>query len=222
MTEKKPYNPLEKANLAESIVRAVLETEAVPMSNLDGIVGAGVYIIYYSGDFPPYQLIKEKNVNGAFERPIYIGKAIPSGGRKGGISEDAAAKGKALRDRLSQHYVSINESENLNAADFHYRYLTVDDIWIPLGENMLIEQFKPLWNRALDGFGNKDPGNRRKEQYRSPWDVVHPGRKFAEKLAIHPRTATELEQDIKQYLSTGSISKRLKEADRISEPDQED
>ena len=38
--------------------------------------------------------------------------------------------------------------------------LVVDDIWIPLGENMMIEQFKPIWNLAIDGFWNKDHGNR--------------------------------------------------------------
>lgn len=47
---------------------------------------------------------------------------------------------------------------------------------------MLIEQFRPIWNLAIDGFGNKDPGKRRKDQYRSPWDVLHPGRQFAGKL----------------------------------------
>jgi hypothetical protein len=51
---------------------------------------------------------------------------------------------------------------------------------------MLIETFKPVWNIALDGFGNKDPGRRRATQYKSPWDVVHPGRQFAEKLADSP------------------------------------
>lgn len=26
----------------------------------------------------------------------------------------------------------------------------------------------------------------RKDQYRSPWDVIHPGRKFADKLGVNP------------------------------------
>ena len=52
----------------------------------------------------------------------------------------------------------------------------VDDIWIPLGENILIERFKPLWNQVIDGFGNNDPGGRRATQYRSHWDVLHPGK----------------------------------------------
>ncbi len=217
MSEKKPYNPLEKGNLADSIVRAILESPVYPLSDTSDVIGAGVYIIYYAGGFASYSLISEKNSNGNFSQPIYIGKAIPKGGRKGGISDEVAVKGKVLKERLSQHYASINETNNLDAADFFYRYLNVDDIWIPLGENMLIEQFKPVWNRALDGFGNKDPGNRRKTQYRSPWDVLHPGRKFAEKLATHPRTAEEIAIDVHSYVTTGVVPKRLKDADRLSE-----
>ncbi|MBL8260560.1 MAG: Eco29kI family restriction endonuclease, partial [Candidatus Competibacteraceae bacterium] len=45
----------------------------------------------------------------------------------------------ALRDRLRQHATSIDQAENLELGDFHYRCLVVDDIWIPLGENMMIE-----------------------------------------------------------------------------------
>jgi hypothetical protein len=222
LSDKKPYNPLEKGNLAESIVRAILDSPVHPLLDVGHLVGAGVYIIYYTGNFELYAPIVEKNIDNKFTQPIYIGKAIPKGGRKGGISEDAAAKGKALKERLSQHYASVNETDNLDAADFYYQCLIVDDIWIPLGENMLIEQFKPIWNRALDGFGNKDPGNRRKTQYRSPWDVLHPGRKFAEKLAQHPRSAQEISEDLKIYFKTGSVTKRLKEASENSKETDEE
>ncbi|ESY89897.1 hypothetical protein X741_28920 [Mesorhizobium sp. LNHC229A00] len=77
----------------------------------------------------------------------------------------------------------------------------VDDIWIPLGENMLIETFQPTWNRAIDGFGNKDPGRRRANQYKSPWDVLHPGRRFADKLGDGGMTTEFLEQRVADYLA---------------------
>ena len=121
---------------------------------------------YYTGDFPAYAPVATKNRNDAFDQPIYVGKAIPKGGRKGGISTDMS-RGTALRDRLRQHAASIDQAENLDVGDFHYRCLVVDDIWIPLGENMIIEQFRPIWNVVIDGFGNKDPGNRRAAQYLS-------------------------------------------------------
>ena len=64
---------------------------------------------------------------------------------------------------------------------------------------MLIETYQPLWNRVIDGFGNNDPGVRRATQFRSPWDVLHPGRPWAEKLADSPLTKPELEQRIDAY-----------------------
>ncbi len=208
----KPYNPLEKGNLGESIAQAILKSPVRPLIDTRHLSGAGVYVIYYTGELGIYKPIAERNTDRGFGQPIYIGKAIPKGGRKGGISETAGAKGTALRDRLGQHFSSVNEANNLNAADFHYQCLVVDDIWIPLGENMLIEQYKPVWNRVIDGFGNKDPGNRRKRQHRSPWDVIHPGRKFADKLAPSPRTVDEIVTDLQSYFETGKIPKRLKTA----------
>lgn len=177
-----PYNPLDKMNLGKSVAQALLEQAVIKLSETGELRGAGVYTIYYAGPFPAYDFVAAQNRNGEFGRPIYVGKAIPKGGRKGGISADAG-KGTALRDRLRQHAASIEQATNLELGDFHCRCLVVDDIWIPLGENMLIEIFQPIWNIVIDGFGNKDPGNRRATQYRSPWDVLHPGRLFAEKLA---------------------------------------
>ena len=219
----KPYNPLEKRSLAESIVRAILASPVKPLTETSQLAGAGVYVIYYVGQLACYAPVAKENLGGKFGQPIYIGKAIPKGGRKGGLSEDASAKGVALRDRLGQHLASIDEATNLDPADFHYQSLVVDDIWIPLGENMLIEQYKPVWNRVIDGFGNKDPGQRRKDQYRSPWDVIHPGRKFADKLGVNPRTAKEILADLKSYFETGSVPKRLKAAaTRASDAGHED
>lgn len=48
-------------------------------------------------------------------------------------------------------------------------------------EAALIKLNKPLWNTAMDGFGNHDPGSGRYEQAKSDWDVIHKGRAWAEK-----------------------------------------
>ncbi|MFG1225672.1 Eco29kI family restriction endonuclease [Xanthobacter wiegelii] len=178
----RPYNPLDKLNIAKSIESEILDRDPAPLSAAGGILGAGVYVIYYVGDFPAYAPVSAGNAGGNLKMPIYIGKAIPKGGRKGGLTADAS-KGTALADRLGQHASSIDQAENLELDAFFVRHLVVDDVWIPLGENMLIETFKPVWNRAIDGFGNKDPGRRRATQFKSPWDVLHPGRQFAVKLA---------------------------------------
>lgn len=195
-----PYNPLAKFNLAKSIEGELLNGAVRPLTTMESLQGAGVYAIYYCGIYPSYKKIAAENINGRYAQPIYIGKAIPKGGRKGGLMGDVS-RSRALADRLRQHATSIEEASNLNVRDFFVRHLVVDDIWIPLGENILIETFKPIWNRALDGFGNKDPGRRRAKQFKSPWDVVHPGRKFAEKLADGGMTPEFLNQRIADYLA---------------------
>ncbi|WMP15970.1 Eco29kI family restriction endonuclease [Thiothrix lacustris] len=48
-------------------------------------------------------------------------------------------------------------------------------------EAALIKLNMPLWNTVVDGFGNHDPGKGRYEQAKSDWDVIHPGRAWAEK-----------------------------------------
>jgi hypothetical protein len=195
-----PYNPLDKLNLGRSVAEALLLCPIASMNQIGELVGAGVYAIYYTGAFDAYRPVAEKNQNERFEQPIYVGKAVPKGARKGGLSFDAA-KGRALRDRLRQHASSISEATNLDLADFYFRSLVVDDIWIPLGENMMIEQFRPIWNLVIDGFGNKDPGMRRATQYKSPWDVLHPGRQFAEKLANGGLTAQTFTMRLKEYFA---------------------
>lgn len=217
MTEL-PYNPLDKLNLGRSIERAVLNCDSIPLSDAASIKGAGVYVIYYTGLFAPYALIS------GGKKPIYVGKAIPKGGRKGGLTKDAA-KGRPMADRLGQHATSINEVGNLDLADFHVRYLMLDDVWIPLGENILIETFKPIWNRAIDGFGNKDPGKRRSKQYKSPWDVLHPGRAFTQKLADSALTSKFLEQRVADYFAGKDLQKlpkAIEEQQAIEEAEAEE
>jgi hypothetical protein len=180
-----------------------------PLADRRDAIGAGVYAIYYAGSFPAYRAIAEANKNGLFEMPIYVGKAIPKGGRKGGIKQGAAIKDPALRKRLAIHASTIEEVPSLDLDDFYFRCLTVDDIWIPLGENMLIEAFKPLWNMVIDGFGNKTPGKRRKDQNRSSWDTLHPGRRYVDKLGlgIGATTADQLTEKIQAFFEGRYVPK---------------
>lgn len=213
MSQDAPYNPLAKENLGESVAEALLRRDVRVLSDSDHLVGAGIYAIYYAGGFLPYAPIEVANRDGKFQQPIYVGKAVPKGARKGGLGFDAG-KGLALRDRLRQHATSIDQTSNLRVADFHFRALTVDDIWIPLGENVVIEKYQPLWNRVIDGFGNKDPGARRQSQHRSSWDILHPGRAFAERLAVGPLVSDEVKRRVRAFFDG-----RLSEADKIFQDD---
>ncbi|MGH7774240.1 MAG: Eco29kI family restriction endonuclease, partial [Candidatus Binatia bacterium] len=155
--------------------------------------------IYYTGNFPGYRRIAEGNREGRFEAPIYIGKAVPPGARKGGYSL-GESPGDVLFKRLKEHAKSIEQSENLNLADFTCRHLVTDDIWIPLAEALLIEKFKPVWNWIIDGFGIHDPGSGRYQQERSKWDTLHPGRPFAKRLRLNRHTSEQILSKLKAEL----------------------
>lgn len=199
-----PFNPLDKGNLGKSIAYAMLDRPAVPLDGLKRFYGAGIYALYYMGNFEAYELLTKKNKEEPFSVPIYVGSAVPPGGRKG-LYGEAPKRNTKLFSRLIKHSNSINEVSGLDIKDFYCRYLLVDDIWIPLGESLLISWYTPLWNLKLDGFGNHDPGSGRYNQLRSPWDVIHPGRAWALKCVERPETQKELIEDIKGYLLTYNL-----------------
>lgn len=200
MTDSKvfPFNPLDKRHLGESVGQAMLRQPVTSLGNQEVFDGAGIYAIYYTGDFHGYEAIAERNTMKRFKVPIYVGKAVPKGARKGGDME--AIPGKVLFSRLKQHAKSIEEATNLDLADFHCRYLIVDDIWIPLGESLLIAKFDPLWNKLIDGFGNHDPGKGRHAGLRPRWDVLHPGRHWAERCQLREESAEQILREARDYL----------------------
>ena len=193
-----PFNPLDKRHLAESVAQAMFRRPLTAMADIDDFRGAGIYAIYYHGTFPAYKAIAERNNGANATAPIYVGKAIPKGGRKG--SDLSASPGRALYLRLLQHRRSIDEAENLDLADFSCRYLVADDIWIPLGESLLIARLGPIWNILIDGFGNHDPGKGRHEGLRPRWDVLHPGRSWAEKCRPREESAGQIITEVRDYL----------------------
>ena len=174
-----PYNPLERKHLGASVAQEMLRQPAVPLGALPSFEGAGIYALYYKGGFPPYRELARVNQR-APTLPIYVGKAIPEGGRTGVETGDAKSR---LRGRLQEHAGSIRKAAStLAIEDFDCRYLVVEDIWIPLGESLLIAKFAPLWNTTVTGFGNHQPGKGRQGTIRPRWDELHPGRPWAAPL----------------------------------------
>ena len=200
MTDFKPYNPLEKANLGASVADAMLGRKPRSLGSLESFRGAGIYAIYYRGTFQPYQRLAALNQDGDPQAPIYVGKAIPAGGRKGGVGIVGAAT-RALYNRLKEHAENLRAVVNLDVNDFDCRFLVVDDIWIPLGESLLIAKFAPLWNVLIDGFGNHDPGKGRYNGLMPRWDVLHPGRAWAAKCQQRSETAEQVARDVEVRLA---------------------
>ena len=204
MINPSPYNPLDTKNLGASVAEALLETDAVPMAAITAFSGAGLYAIYYTGEFEAYVDIALRNRDGRFQWPLYIGKAIPAGGRKGG-GRATGIVGTPLFGRLREHRMSLEQANNLDVADFHCRALVVEDIWIPLGEALLISKFAPVWNRLVDGFGNHTPGAGRFQGMRPRWDVLHPGRGWAEQCQPRVETALQLANEVRSYTRTAVV-----------------
>lgn len=198
-----PFNPLDKANLGKSVAEALLAQPVQPLIGLKKFEGSGIYAIYYAGNFPCYAALIQAHESHPFSTPIYVGKAIPKGGRKGGHVEDT--KSMSLFARLMQHGKSVIEAENLDEKDFFCRFLVVDDIWIPLGETLLITKFAPVWNKLVDGFGNHNPGKRRHAGLRPRWDVLHPGRPWAERCQPRSETADEIARDVSIHLRNSPV-----------------
>ena len=214
-----PFNPLDKRNLGESVAGALLKRAVGPLPPANRFIGAGIYAIYYTGDFGAYCRVAEQNRNNKFDQPIYVGKAVPPGARKGGFGL-STAPGNALFNRLREHAKSI-ETTKLKLGDFFCRFVVSDDIWIPLGEALLIERFQPLWNVLIEGFGIHTPGAGRKKQVRSKWDTLHPGRGLAADLPPNPKTSAELEQMIADFFA-GKVRATISPEEAVTEEEGED
>lgn len=196
------FDPLAIENLAESLVVHLLNTEATPLSQIGDFKGAGCYAIYYTGQRMPhdaYRDLAKVNIDGRFHMPVYVGKAVPSGGRKG-VEVAKGTEAPALFKRLKEHRSSIEAAENLHVEDFHARWLALDAVWIPLGESLLITRYTPVWNALVDGFGNHNPGSGRAGGVRSRWDTLHPGRAWAPKFPERTETAADITADVIEYL----------------------
>lgn len=209
-----PFNPLEKRVLGASIAEVLLTTKVYSLSSPFPFRGPGVYAIYYVGaDFAPYEPIARQNANGRFVWPIYVGQALPSGGRRGiGTVDDEPT----LRDRLGKHRRSIAAvTEDFGVGDFHYRALVMDDAFIRLAETSLLALYKPIWNNYVDGFGNNAPGERRVSSRRSRWDTLHGGRMQATVHTDRDETRDQLMAEIAQELVSTNfdIPKTLINAD---------
>ena len=192
----RPYNPLAISQLAESVARALLEQSCVPLPPERDFQGAGIYALFYEGDFESYAPISSPDCG----IPIYVGRARPPGVRQGAGGLEEPTSGRELRTRLTQHAASIEAADNLKLNDFRCRYLVVDRTWIQLGEVLLIQQFQPLWNVVVSGFGLHDPGSGRHGSLRSAWDEIHPGRSWRDKMR-KDREAHEILDDVRVHLA---------------------
>jgi len=193
--DPQPFDPLDYETIAATVVDALLHRPLEALAALPQFRGAGIYALYYGGDFPAYASIRLPEV----QVPIYVGKAVPPGTRKGADALHPQV-GQALCRRLKEHASSIEQATNLELVDFQCRYLCVQHLWIPLAEQVLVSKFQPVWNVVLDGFGNHPPGSGRRGMRRPRWDILHPGRPWA--LALEAQeTAEQMDKLVREQLA---------------------
>ncbi len=172
----------------------------------ENFVGTGVYALYYTGKSHYYQKLYELN-RIEFKQPIYVGKAVPRGWRQARVKLVGTGSHE-LYARLNEHAKSIEQVENLDLSDFHCRFMILEGAssdLIGTVEAALIRFYTPVWNTAIDGFGNHDPGKGRYNQAKSEWDVLHPGRGWAYKCQGFSSQLEEVETKVRKYLTMGKV-----------------
>lgn len=203
MAELDPYNPLELEALGYSLLRKLERQPTHPLADLPKFPGAGLYALYYNGNFSTYGKIGGYNRANGCRIPIYVGRAKDPGARKG-LDPFTPVSKPLLWQRVNDHRKTIAGAGNLDLSDFFVRVLVVLPIWVPLAESMAIRQYRPLWNTTVQGFGIHAPGSGRHGQQLSHWDSLHPGRSFVAKLKRNESVTPE------------SLLARIREAEEAS------
>jgi Eco29kI restriction endonuclease len=187
--------------LVKDAVRFFNGTPIHPLPPAETFLGTGVYALYYTGHNPIYSKYAELN-RLAYNYPIYVGKAVPRGWRQSRISDSAINQSRELYNRLKEHSRNITVGADLILEEFQCRFTIFEDEssdMISTIEAALIKLSQPLWNVAIDGFGNHDPGKGRYEQAKSDWDVIHPGRAWAERCNGTPKAESIILDNIDRH-----------------------
>jgi Eco29kI restriction endonuclease len=190
------------AELVKDAVRFFNGTPVQSMQHLESFSGTGVYALYYTGSNPQYLKYAELN-RLSYDFPIYVGKAVPKGWRQSRSSDGGQPKSKELCSRIKQHARNIALGDGLLVEDFSCRFVIFEaegSDMISTIEAALIKLNRPLWNTAVDGFGNHDPGSGRYEQARSDWDVLHKGRAWAEKCKGKSKARATILANVERHL----------------------
>ncbi len=168
------FDPTDPSTAGRIVALTLVAQDRHPLAAVPSFYGAGVYAIYYRGTFEPYQALA------GTEHPIYVGKADPDAS----AAKDAVSQGPKVSLRLQEHAKNIcKASSTLCIEDFECRFLIVQTGFQKSAEDYLIKFFKPIWNsetKICFGLGKHGDNASTRANKRSPWDTLHPGRKWAD------------------------------------------
>lgn len=187
-------DPSDPQIVGRLIAETLVVQERQSLSSVARFYGSGVYAIYYNGDFETYRPLLGS------ETPVYVGKVDPALAQASSPTE----QGPKLFIRLKEHLKSIESAYNLNADDFECRYLVVKSAWQNTAETYLINRYSPIWNNETNicfGIGKHGDKAETRQNARSPWDTLHPGRKWAAASRSYRFTVDEIKAQIKEHFA---------------------
>jgi hypothetical protein len=174
-----------------------------PLSKIDRFYGSGVYALYYKGGFPLYAALSGS------ETPIYVGQAAPAINN----ARLPMEQGDRLCRRLEDHRKNIGRAATtLDIADFEFRSLVVQSGWETAAEDYLIHLFRPIWNSEINilyGLGKHGDSAETRGNKRSPWDTLHPGRKWASDTKEDAKTPERIAEEVAAHFVEHPIFKDL-------------
>ncbi|GAB2175304.1 Eco29kI family restriction endonuclease [Dongia sp. agr-C8] len=188
------FDPGNPRTIAFFVALALSAQPRTPLESIRQFYGAGVYAIYYKGDFPLYLPISGS------ETPIYVGQASTSHAH----ARSPMEQGVRLAARLDEHRKNIaRASDTLRIQDFDYRALVVQTGWETGAEDYLIRLFRPIWNsetKLIFGLGKHGDSASTRKNRRSPWDTLHVGRKWAVADEIEDaKSKSQIEQELVEH-----------------------
>lgn len=187
------FDPSNPKVVGRFVALALVAQPRCPLDNIPRSYGSGIYAFYYRGRFPDYRPIS------GTETPIYVGTAAPALAH----ARTPYEQGPRLTDRIRYHSRNIAKAATtLSIVDFDYRALVVQSGWERQAENYLIHFFHPIWNKEtklLFGFGKHGDRATTRQHGRSPWDTLHPARKWAGNSETDQRSPAQIRADLKQH-----------------------
>jgi hypothetical protein len=120
-------------------------------------------------------------------------------------AKDAISQGIKLYGRLNEHAKNIRKATStLDINDFECRFLIVQSGFQTAAEGYLISFFKPIWNSEMNicyGIGKHGDSAGTRANKRSPWDTMHPGRKWAVETTEDQKSPELIRQQIVEHFT---------------------
>lgn len=189
------FDPSNPKVVGRFVSLALVAQQRHPLANIPSAYGSGVYAIYYNGPFPAYAPISGS------ETPIYVGQAAPAVNN----ARTPMEQGARLCGRLSDHKKNIGTATTtLDLDDFEFRSLVVQSGWETAAEDYLIHLFRPIWNKEIKilyGIGKHGDAATTRGNKRSPWDTMHPSRKWAVGSKEDAKTSATIESELSRHFA---------------------